>query len=190
LAGFWHTFFLIFMPQHKGCAKSGGRKKGAIEPMPRKRRGLGTKTSLSRGLKELAQVARDAGIPLPARPEVEEMARQYAPIALASLAYVAARSPSHPARVSASVALLDRAFGRPNQAVQITGTLAVRTLSDAELIDMAERMAAHFHTIEGRADGFAGEFPTVATGGPGEVRPDFVRDGTPGTDSHNLAPLP
>ena len=45
------------------------------------------------------------------------MAQEYAPAALACLGKVMSSSISDPARVSAAVALLDRAYGKPAQAV-------------------------------------------------------------------------
>lgn len=48
---------------------------------------------------------------------VKLMAQEYAPAALACLGKVMSSSISDPARVSAAVALLDRAYGKPAQAV-------------------------------------------------------------------------
>lgn len=52
---------------------------------------------------------------------VEEMAREYAGDALAALRHIATKGESEAARVSASVALLDRGFGKARQAVEHTG---------------------------------------------------------------------
>lgn len=163
-----------FQPGHP---KLGGRrKKEAIKA-----------EELAAGL-ELMQ---DMAGRLPSVGHVDQLARQYAPIALASLAWVATHSPSHPARVSASVALLDRGWGRPNQAVQITGALAVRQLSDDELTGMAMRMAgAKFPVLEEVADAdarLAGGVADVATGGAGEVGSGPGGNGAAGENESNLA---
>jgi hypothetical protein len=52
---------------------------------------------------------------------VEEMARKYADGALRALAEISETGESEAARVSASVALLDRGFGKARQAVEHTG---------------------------------------------------------------------
>ena len=146
---------------------------------------------LAAGLEAIKEIAVKARIPVSPDGNVEQLAKHYAPIALASLAWVATHSPSHPARVSASVALLDRGYGRPNQAVQITGALAVRQLSDDELTGMAMRMAgAKFPVVQGEisdADaGLAGGLDDVATGGAGEVGPGPGGDGTAGENASNF----
>lgn len=53
--------------------------------------------------------------------EIEARAKEYAGDALKALADIAARGESETARVSAAVALLDRGYGRPRQAVEHTG---------------------------------------------------------------------
>jgi hypothetical protein len=153
-----------------GHPKMGGRTKGVLNkstvireklsPVQKHSRDF---DDLSEGLRALKAIALANKIPIKDTDGIEELAKQYAPIALASLAFVATRSPSHPARVTASIALLDRAFGRPNQAVQLTGTLAVRTLSDEELASMAARMVSQLGVIDGAADEIAGELGQVAT---------------------------
>ena len=50
-----------------------------------------------------------------------ELARQYTATAMATLAHVAANGESESARVAASIAILDRGFGKPPQAVELTG---------------------------------------------------------------------
>ena len=146
---------------------------------------------LAAGLEAIKEIAVKARIPVSPDGNVEQLAKHYAPIALASLAWVATHSPSHPARVSASVALLDRGYGRPNQAVQITGALAVRQLSDDELTGMAMRMAgAKFPVLEEVADAdarLAGGVADVATGGAGEVGSGPGGNGTAGENESNLA---
>lgn len=49
------------------------------------------------------------------------MAETHAETALQALADIAAHGKSESARVSASIAILDRAFGKPRQALALTG---------------------------------------------------------------------
>jgi hypothetical protein len=53
--------------------------------------------------------------------EIEAAAKKYAGDALQVLFEVATKGTSEPARVSAAVALLDRGYGKPRQAVEHTG---------------------------------------------------------------------
>lgn len=79
---------------------------------------------------------RTAGTPNKATGEIKALARTYAPDALKELARLATKAESEQARVSAANAILDRAYGKPAQA--ITGgdeedrdiQLAVRWLSE------------------------------------------------------------
>lgn len=68
---------------------------------------------------------RQAGVPNRARREdkiaIEDLAKKFAPSALQALAHVATKGESEAARVSASVALLDRGYGKPRQALEHTG---------------------------------------------------------------------
>jgi hypothetical protein len=50
--------------------------------------------------------------------EIEALARQYAPQAMEALVKIALTGKSDSARVAASIAILDRAFGRPRQMLQ------------------------------------------------------------------------
>jgi hypothetical protein len=50
--------------------------------------------------------------------EVEALARQYAPQAMEALVKIATPGKSDSARVAASIAILDRAFGRPRQTLE------------------------------------------------------------------------
>ena len=52
---------------------------------------------------------------------VSEFARDYTELAIKTLVQVATASESDAARVSAANAILDRGYGKPFQAVQITG---------------------------------------------------------------------
>jgi hypothetical protein len=47
--------------------------------------------------------------------DIQELARQYTPTALKTLHHIAERGKQESARVAASTALLDRAWGRPTQ---------------------------------------------------------------------------
>lgn len=56
-----------------------------------------------------------------ARATISEMAKAYTDIALEALATIAQRGDSESARVSAAVALLNRAYGQSPQAMELTG---------------------------------------------------------------------
>jgi hypothetical protein len=171
----------------KGYPKSGGRKKGyAIERV--KRVVAAEVQAQTFDGREIVPPA--VKIPRGANIDIVELAKAYAGAVLQSLFRLVLTSPSHSARVAAAAIILDRGYGRANQSLQISGEVKLRAVSDSELAVMAGRMVQHFHTIEGRADGIAGEFPPVATDGAGEVRPDFGGNGAQSPDSHNLASLP
>jgi Family of unknown function (DUF5681) len=53
--------------------------------------------------------------------EVQELARKHAPAAIKQLAAIAMKGESEQARVAACNALLDRAYGKPSQQMQVTG---------------------------------------------------------------------
>jgi len=76
--------------------KHGGRREGAGRPAgSRNRATLDQKATLS------------------------ELAREYTDVALSTLAEIASNGESESARVAAATALLDRAYGRPRQAVEM-----------------------------------------------------------------------
>jgi hypothetical protein len=52
--------------------------------------------------------------------EVQELARQYAPSAIVELARLSQKAKSETARIAAIRELLDRGYGRPRQAMEIT----------------------------------------------------------------------
>src|ERR1700751_4622804 len=52
--------------------------------------------------------------------EVQELARQHAPSAIAELARLALKAKSETARIAAIRELLDRGYGRPRQAVEVS----------------------------------------------------------------------
>jgi Arc/MetJ family transcription regulator len=72
------------------------------------------------------------------------LARQHAPEAIRTLAEIACKGKSESVRVSAACALLDRAYGRPAQSVELdlklTKNLEQMTLQ--ELQELRERYAA------------------------------------------------
>lgn len=71
-----------------------------------------------------------------AKRELAEMAKGYAEAALKTLADIAKNGTNESARVSASIAILDRAYGKPSQAVQHSGTVGsydLTKVSDADL---------------------------------------------------------
>lgn len=61
--------------------------------------------------------------------EIGELARVHAPSAIKELARLAKSAESESARVSAIGMLLDRAYGKPKQAVQHTGAVGTYDLS-------------------------------------------------------------
>jgi hypothetical protein len=61
--------------------------------------------------------------------EIEAMAKEYAGDALKALVAVAGESKNDSARVAAATALLDRGYGRPRQALEHTGEVAVEMLA-------------------------------------------------------------
>jgi hypothetical protein len=77
---------------------------------------------------------RKPGSPNKINRKIKELAAQYDELALATLAEIARESESASARVSASVALLDRAHGKPSQ------TLAVGGDEDNPLVHRIERI--------------------------------------------------
>ena len=56
-----------------------------------------------------------------AKRELAEMAKDHAAMALQTLVEIATRGEAESARVSAANAILDRGYGKPFQAVQISG---------------------------------------------------------------------
>ena len=52
--------------------------------------------------------------------EVQELARQYAPKAIVELARLALKAKSETARIAAIRELLDRGYGRPRQALEVS----------------------------------------------------------------------
>lgn len=64
---------------------------------------------------------RPAGTPNKATAEVQELAREHAPAVIAELARLATGAESETARVSACNAVLDRAYGKPPQALEHAG---------------------------------------------------------------------
>jgi hypothetical protein len=51
---------------------------------------------------------------------VQELARQYAPTAIVELARLALKAKSDTARITAIRELLDRGYGRPRQAIEVS----------------------------------------------------------------------
>ena len=85
--------------------------------MVAKASGRGSKPGEHRG-------GRKKGTPNKSTMAVKEIAGEYGPEAIAALAEIM-RSPEHPAaaRVSAANGLLDRAYGRPMQALDVSAEL-------------------------------------------------------------------
>lgn len=69
-----------------------------------------------------------------AKRTVAEMARGYANDAMATLHKIAMKGESEAARVSAANAILDRAYGKPTQAIEHSGAMNIIVAQeDAEL---------------------------------------------------------
>lgn len=68
-----------------------------------------------------------------AKVALEELAKTHAPAALRALVKVMETSTSDPAIVAAANGLLDRGYGKPRQAVEVSGDLKLRTMSDQDL---------------------------------------------------------
>lgn len=65
--------------------------------------------------------------------EVKALAQQHAPEAMARLAFLAQKAESEAASVAACNSILDRAYGKAAQSVDLTVTRNLANLSDAEL---------------------------------------------------------
>ena len=63
---------------------------------------------------------RKAGTPNKATAEVKELASKFAPAAIVELARLATEAESEAARVAAANSILDRAYGKPAQAMDVT----------------------------------------------------------------------
>jgi hypothetical protein len=85
-----------------------------------------------------------AGRPKGAVSPIVLLAREHSPAAIQTLAEIACKGKNENARITAAVALLDRAYGRPAQSVEmdlkLTKNLEQMTL--AELQELRERYAA------------------------------------------------
>lgn len=66
---------------------------------------------------------RPVGAPNKATADIREAAQEYTHLALTTLVYVAGSGTAEAARVAAANAILDRAYGKPKQAVDVDGEL-------------------------------------------------------------------
>lgn len=64
---------------------------------------------------------RKPGAVAKAKLDLAAKAKRYADAALKTLAEIAAKGESEAARVSAAIAILDRAYGKPPQSMEVTG---------------------------------------------------------------------
>lgn len=97
---------------------------------------------------------RKPGAVAPAKRALAEMAMEYAPDALKTLAYICVSGEAESARVSAANAILDRAYGRPPQSLEHTGLnggpIQHQEMSAREaLADRIANLAARSGTGEG-----------------------------------------
>lgn len=79
---------------------------------------------------------RRKGTPNRATREITELARQYVPAAVKELARLARAAESESARVSAIGMLLDRAYGKPSQAIQHSGNIGTYDLTNVSDDDL------------------------------------------------------
>lgn len=99
---------------------------------------------------------RRKGTPNRVTKEISELARAYAPAALKELARLAKAAESESARVSAIGMLLDRAYGKPSQAIQHSGAVGTYDLSKVSDADL-ERLEAILGPIADAGANSAGE---------------------------------
>ena len=76
------------------------------------------------------------------RDNIAELAREYAPSAMQTLNEICVTGQTESARVSAATAILDRAYGKPVQALHHGGAdggaiVYAREMTDAELLSVA-----------------------------------------------------
>lgn len=71
--------------------------------------------------------------------EIKAVAQAYGPEAIRTLADLMRTASSETARIMATTALLDRAYGKPRQEIEHSGTIGRRAedLSDADLLAIA-----------------------------------------------------
>jgi hypothetical protein len=94
--------------------------------------------------------------------EVQELARQHAPTVIVELARLALKAKSETARIAAIRELLDRAYGRPRQAVEVSVPTddPLRLLLDE--IDARERIEPPVsHTPDRDHLSLASDLPSV-----------------------------
>ena len=72
--------------------------------------------------------------------EVQELARQHAPTVIVELARLALRAKSETARIAAIRELLDRAYGRPRQVVEVSVPAGDPLQMLLDEIDVRERI--------------------------------------------------
>lgn len=90
------------------------------------------------------------GIPNKATAEVRDLAQVYTKEALEKLAEIMRKGVSEQARVTAAVALLDRAHGRPAQTIHATHKHEIdpEAVSDAQLATIAGSVVPQLDKIE------------------------------------------
>jgi len=83
--------------------------------------------------------------------EVQELARLHAPSAITELARLALRARSETARIAAIRELLDRGYGRPRQAMEISAPAGDPLQLMLEEIDALSRKTDQLFTFSGKA---------------------------------------
>lgn len=122
--------------------------------------GVGSKPGQRKG-------GRKAGVPNKATREIREVAQQFGPSAIRQLAKLGGLFPakkgaaeSEQARVSACNSILDRAYGKPGQAVTHSG--AIGSYDVTKLADLSDEELKLFENVLARIA------PGVAASGGGE----------------------
>jgi hypothetical protein len=109
--------------------KNNQKFNGNSNPMAAKRGGKRPGAGRTKGLLNRATKEHKATL--------SELARKHTATALKALVSIATKSESDSARVSAANALLDRAYGKPRQSVEHSGTVGTYDLTKVSNDDLA-----------------------------------------------------
>ncbi len=96
---------------------------------------------------------RQKGVTNHATRDIKARAQEFTDVALKALSEIALRGESESARVSAATALLDRAYGKPRQEIEHSGSIGrgVNEMSEDELIAIAAGRGERSTAPESRA---------------------------------------
>jgi len=84
---------------------------------------------------------RPKGVISEAKRQIADMAKEHGPTALQTLVDIATTGEGESARVAASNAILDRAYGRPLQSMDVSNSDRTFQTVDVSKLSMAERKA-------------------------------------------------